>query len=654
MAEAPTQTTVDGRYRILDRIGSGGMADVYLAHDQHLAREVALKILHRRFARDEQFVERFRREASSAASLQHPNVVNVYDRGEHDGTYYIAMEHLEGRTLKDLAAQEAPLAQERAIDLGIQILQAAGFAHKRGVVHRDFKPQNVIVDARDEVKVTDFGIARAGASDITETGSILGTAQYLSPEQAQGGEVSASSDIYAIGVILYELVSGRLPFDADTAVAVAVKHLSEDPPRLSSVRPDVHPGLESAVMRALAKDPAQRWRSAEELVSALQAARAQIAMGDRGQGTAVWAPLPAGGAPPVGGEPGAADRPPRRRRWPWLVVPLLAAAAIGLFLLLSGPAQVAVPDLVGDQLGDAQQELEQAGLEPAKDEQRDPAPLNEVVDQEPPAGTEVDEGSTVTLVVSSGPGEAKVPEVVGLPRDEAIERLERRGFTAAIDSQFSSEVEAGLVISTFPAAGIEAPRGSEVQVMVSEGPRQVQVPSVIGDSREAATATLQAEGLDVAVERVESNARRDEVIDQDPGAGAVVDEGTEVTIFVAGGPPREPQDEQVKVPDVVGLTQAEASAELRAAGLDVRTTEEATENEDEDGTVLRQSPGGGQEVDEGTDVLIVIGRFEPPEEEPPPAPEPPGADEPSGGPSASQALAASGFVPGRAASAASA
>lgn len=641
MADTSTQATVDGRYLILDRIGSGGMADVYLAQDQHLAREVALKILHRRFARDEQFVERFRREASSAASLQHPNVVNVYDRGEHDGTYYIAMEHLEGRTLKDLAAQEAPLRQERAIDLGIQILQAAGFAHRRGVVHRDFKPQNVIVDSGDELKVTDFGIARAGASDITETGSILGTAQYLSPEQAQGGEVSAASDIYAIGVILYELLAGRLPFDGDSAVAVAVKHLSEDPPRLSSLRPDIHPGLESTVMRALAKDPAQRWGSAEEFISALQAARAQIAMGDRGQGTAVWAPLPAGGVAPVGSESIPSDRPPRRRRWLWLLVPLLIAAALAGFLLLSGPTQVAVPDLVGDQIADAEQQLRRAGLEVAQEEERDPAPPGEVVEQDPPPGTEADEGSTVTLVVSRGPGDARVPDVVGLPRDEAIKRLERRGFTAAIDSEFSTSVEAGLVISTFPAHGNESPRGSEVAVTVSEGPRQVQVPSVIGDSLDAATATLEAEGLDVAVARVESNAPRDQVIDQEPGAGAMVDEGTEVTISVASGPP--PEEETVTVPDVVGLGEAEARAELRAEGLGVRTTEEPTENEAEDGTVLRQSPGGGREVDEGTDVLIVVGRFEPPpEDEPPREPEPPGGGPTGGEPPASQELAAAG------------
>ncbi|MET0615960.1 MAG: protein kinase, partial [Thermoleophilaceae bacterium] len=211
MTEVAGNTIVDGRYRVLRRIGSGGMADVYCAEDTHLGRQVALKVLHRRFAQDQEFVERFRREAKAAAGLNHPNVVGVFDRGEHEGTYYIAMEYLEGRTLKDIVEAEAPLAQERVIDLGLQILQAAGFAHSHGVIHRDFKPHNVIVDDAGHAKVTDFGIARAGASEMTETGSIMGTAQYLSPEQAQGHAVTATSDIYSIGVMLYEMLAGRLP-----------------------------------------------------------------------------------------------------------------------------------------------------------------------------------------------------------------------------------------------------------------------------------------------------------------------------------------------------------------------------------------------------------------------------------------------------------
>src|SRR5881397_3809129 len=251
MAEVADGSVVDGRYLIRGRIGSGGMADVYLADDSHLGREVALKVLHRRFARDQQFVERFRREASAAASLQHPNVVGVFDRGEVDDTYYIVMENLPGRTLRQLLDEEAPLTQERVIHFGVQILQAAAFAHRRGVVHRDFKPHNVIVAPDDSLKVTDFGIARAGASEMTETGSIMGTAQYLSPEQAQGQPVDARSDLYSIGVMLYEMLTGRVPFTGDSAVSIALKHVSDIPQPIRELRPDVHPAMEAAVMRAL-------------------------------------------------------------------------------------------------------------------------------------------------------------------------------------------------------------------------------------------------------------------------------------------------------------------------------------------------------------------------------------------------------------------
>src|SRR5829696_8443267 len=293
MTEVSSDTVVDGRYRILGRIGSGGMADVYSAEDTHLGREVALKVLHRRFAQDVEFVERFRREAKSAASLSHPNVVGIFDRGEHEGTYYIAMECLTGRTLKDVILQEAPLDQEHAIDFGIQVLQAAGFAHRRGVIHRDFKPHNVIVDDQGHAKVTDFGIARAGASEMTETGSIMGTAQYLSPEQAQGHAVTDASDLYSIGVMLYEMLAGRLPFDGDSAVSIALKHLNEAPVPLSTLRPDIDPALESVVMAALAKDPAARWQSAEDLAAGLEAARTQIEAGSNGgQDTAGFAPIP--------------------------------------------------------------------------------------------------------------------------------------------------------------------------------------------------------------------------------------------------------------------------------------------------------------------------------------------------------------------------
>src|SRR3954468_23600680 len=296
-------TVVDDRYRIKHRIGSGGMADVYCAVDEQLGRDVAVKLLHRRFAEDREFVERFRREASSAAALQHPNVVGVYDRGEWDGTSYIAMEHLEGKTLKQVIIDEAPLDPIRAIDLLVQVLRAARFAHKRGVVHRDLKPQNVIVDPEGRAKVTDFGIARAGASDMTQTGSIMGTAQYLSPEQAQGLPVDDRSDLYSVGVVLYEMVTGRVPFDGDSAVSIALKQGAEQPVPPRALNPDLPPELEAVVLRALAKDPSQRFQDADEFITVLDRVRGHIAAGvgtpATGDATTAFQPVPAP-LPPAG------------------------------------------------------------------------------------------------------------------------------------------------------------------------------------------------------------------------------------------------------------------------------------------------------------------------------------------------------------------
>jgi serine/threonine-protein kinase len=276
MRQLDDDAVIDERYKITAHLGSGGMAEVYCATDLQLGRNVALKILHGRFAEDEQFVERFKREASSAAGLAHQHVVAVYDRGEWDGTSYIAMEYVAGRTLKQIVVEDGPLAPQRAVDLTVQILRAARFAHRRGIIHRDFKPQNVIVDDDDRAKVTDFGIARAGASDMTQTGSILGTAQYLSPEQAQGHAVGARSDLYSIGIVLYELLTGKVPFEADSAVTIALKQVSEAPIPPSQINPRVTPELESVVLRALAKEPEGRFADADEFIAALDAAASRI------------------------------------------------------------------------------------------------------------------------------------------------------------------------------------------------------------------------------------------------------------------------------------------------------------------------------------------------------------------------------------------
>jgi beta-lactam-binding protein with PASTA domain len=611
VTEVADNTLVDSRYLILRRLGSGGMADVYCAEDTHLGRQVALKVLHRRFAQDQEFVERFRREASAAAGLQHPNVVGVFDRGKHDGTYYIAMEHLRGRTLKEIVTAEAPLAQERVVDLGTQILQAAGFAHRHGVIHRDFKPHNVIVDDQGAAKVTDFGIARAGASEMTETGSIMGTAQYLSPEQAQGHAVTATSDLYSIGVMLYEMLAGRLPFEGDSAVSVALKHLSEPPPPISQLRPDVSPALESVVMAALAKDPAHRWQTADDFAEALQAAGAQLEHGAVAQDTAAFAPVPVvGEAPPPtlppavtsAGEP----EPDGGRRWPFFTIGLLtvALAAFLIYLAVAGLTAAdtkEVPRVVGKQLLQARQMLERAGFEVEESRVRSEARFDQVVDQDPNPREEADEGSTVTLEVSGGPGTVRVPTVRGLPQAVAIETLKKRDLTATVDRRSSESIEKGIAIRTVPAAGEEVERGERVQLFVSSGPEQVEVPDVTGLSRDSAEDLLAEAGLESGVEERESEEPEDDVISQDPAAGTEVDRGATVTITVSTG------IEKVSVPNVVGLSRRDAAAQLRAVGLVAAPREADVTDPSQDGVVTDQRPGAGIEIEKGKQVVIIVG-----------------------------------------------
>jgi serine/threonine-protein kinase len=449
MAEPAEGTVIDGRYRVLSRLGSGGMADVFLAEDQQLGRKVAVKLLHRRFSEDPDFVERFRREAQSAAGLQHPNVVSVYDRGAYDGTYYIAMEYLPGRSLKQLIRQEAPIDPVRAIEITIQVLKAARFAHRHGVIHRDLKPHNVIVDDAGHVKVTDFGIARAGASDMTETGSIMGTAQYLSPEQAQGHAVSASSDLYSVGVVLYELLTGRVPFDAEAAVTIALKHVSESPAAPTAINPAIPPELEQVVMWALNKNPADRPQDADQFIAALEGAKAAILSGEPGQRTASMAALAAVGAPVLGagppGAPGAGvaaegpappvpplvypvttpDGPPggpppeeqRRRQnpWPWvalLLALLLVAGGVAVYLA-TRPAKRVVPPVTGEQLNNARTVLQDAGFSVSVLYVTSTQPSQTVIGENPPGSSKADQGSTVTLTVSSGPSSVNVPSVLG-------------------------------------------------------------------------------------------------------------------------------------------------------------------------------------------------------------------------------------------------
>jgi serine/threonine-protein kinase len=595
MAAIAPDTLVDGRYRIIRRLGSGGMADVYCAEDTQLGREVALKLLYRRFAEDEEFVERFRREASSAAGLQHPNVVQVFDRGEWDGTYYIAMEFLTGRNLTQVVRDHGPLEPALAVDLTIQILKAARFAHRRGIVHRDIKPHNVIVDDEGRAKVTDFGIARAGASDMTETGSIMGTAQYLSPEQAQGHPVDARADLYSIGIVLYELLTGAPPFDAESPVTIALKQVSEEPVPAMHRNPAVSPALDAVVMRALRKDPAARFQNADEFIAALESAMA----GGYVETVA------------VAEDPVAALEEEDRRNLGRiaviaLVVLALAALAIGAWLLLT-PDKVRVPDVVGKRSGTASQLLQSRGFEvDVVPIQSDTVAEDRVAGQRPEPGSEADEGSLVTINVSSGPGEAPVPLVGGLPADEAADRLREAGFKSEQRREFSDDVRRGRVIETTPPEGSTARKGSTVTLAVSRGKERAAVPDVVGRPRDEAERLLQDAGFKTAVSEEESE---DEdpgtVLRQEPAAGTQVAQGATVDLVVAKAP------EEVPVPGVIDSTEEEATQALEDAGFKVRTDDAPVQTPDEDGIVVDQDPSPDTPRPKGSTVTITVGRFEP-------------------------------------------
>jgi eukaryotic-like serine/threonine-protein kinase len=595
-------TIVDGRYRILRRLGSGGMADVYCAEDQQLGRKVALKLLYRRFAEDVQFVERFRREASSAAGLQHPGIVGIFDRGEWDGTYYIAMEYIEGHTLKEIVRDRGPAPPEAAIDIAIQILRAVRFAHRRGVVHRDIKPQNVMVDDEGRVKVTDFGIARAGASDMTETGSIMGTAQYLSPEQAQGRPVDARSDLYSIGIVLYEMLTGRVPFDAESAVTVALKQVSEEPVPPSQVNPDVSPALEAVVLRAMEKDPRRRFADADEFITALEAART------------------APDEVPVGPPPEVLDEDERRGRrwWLWLLALLaLAAIGVGLYLLLR-PEERVVPDVVGLPEAVAAQSLNNRGFEVEIDRVINAqVERGRVAAQDPRPDTEAEEGSTVMLTVSEGPGEAPVPTVAGMRREEAERAVRDAGFEPEVERVFSDDVPEGRVIETSPPEGTTIELGTTVTLRVSRGREAVEVPDVTGDPEDDARSALEGAGFTVTSdEQVSDDAEPGTVLSQDPAAGERVQPGSTVTITVAAEPP------PVAIPDVIGEQSDAAEATLDGAGFDVRVRRQDVDDPEEDGVVIDQSPSGGEERQAGTRITIVVGRFVEPEPTATPSPSP--------------------------------
>lgn len=600
MASARKGTVVDDRYKLIRKVGTGGMADVWLANDLELDREVAVKILHDRFAQDSEFVERFQREAKSAAGLQHPNVVGVFDRGTFRDTYFIAMEYVDGPSFKELV--KGGMSVPDAVMFVEQILAAAKFAHRKGIVHRDLKPQNVLIDDEGRAKVADFGIAGGEASDITQAGTVMGTAEYLSPEQAEGRETTPRSDIYSVGVILYEALTGTVPFQGESAVAVALKQVTETPKRPSAINPKVPPALDAVVMRAMSKDPAERYKDADAFKAALDAAMKNPDKPRRQDAAALAAA--AAGATEIrdGDEEHETDEElaAKRRRRNWIIAGVAVAIVAGLVaFFLTRPGSVTVPNVTGLTSEVATVRLEGVGLDAEINPVPNLAPRNTVLEQDPLPDAVVTEGTTVTLSVSTGPALVEIPDVAGLSPKEARTRLEDQGLVVTLINKPSDSVPKGQVVRTDPVAGTEISVGSTVKIIVSSGTAKASVPDLVGVQLELALSRLESVGLSANVVQQDSSAPAGEVVSQSPTAGTKVKKGSQVTVFVSSG--------AVVVPDVVGDDRSTAVKKLKKLGFVVVVRIDSTSPPQDFGLVIDQYPSADSRAQRGDTITLTVG-----------------------------------------------
>ena len=673
---------LNGRYRVTERVGVGGMAEVYRATDTVLGRTVAVKVMLSRYAADEEFAERFRQEAASAANLNSPYIVNIYDWGTDDDTPFIVMEYVRGADLKSGIKQRGRINPRKAADIGVQVCQALTCAHKQDIIHRDIKPQNIMIQPDGNIKVMDFGIARSKNSVKTETGSVLGTAHYISPEQAQGKGLAGTSDLYSLGVVLYECVTGQVPFDAPDAVSVAVMQVKEEPIPPTDLNPDLDPGLEAIILRAMQKDPCARYRSAAEMKEALQAwlagtpidadgnpvaadaaatvvmgsaAAAAAAAGDEGafapDVTAYYpganarhgtlATRPATGAaitesqaaarariaardhqaatggtflPPedsgtvrrVRAHDAAYDGPRRGKAGviAAIVILVLAAIVAALFMLnkCSGDITGDVPNLVGKSQTEAARVIKSAGFvvgEVTK-EYSDTVEAGRVISQSPAAGTELEPGATITMVVSKGKELVTVPVITGKTVTEVQQILEEAGLVPkAGEASYDAIVEINKVKSQDPVPGTKVEKGSTVMYVLSLGPENINVPNVVGSTLSKARSILTGAGFQVFEEHEYSaTVDKDVVIRQSPGANSKLEKGSSVTIIVSDGV------EMVTIPSVTGLTMKEATSKLLAAGLNV----DKVGGTGDDAICIKQTPaassGKDDTVPRGTMVTI--------------------------------------------------
>lgn len=626
------------RYHLASHLARGGMADVYLGQDTLLGRKVAVKVLHAQFSNDEAFVKRFRREAQAAANLAHPNIVGIYDWGQAGNTYFIVMELVDGRSLRDVLRSEGALLPRRAAEIGAEVASALSVAHRAGLVHRDIKPGNILLATDGTVKVTDFGIARAwdDSQELTRTGAVIGTATYFSPEQAQGTRADERSDVYSLGIVLYEMLTGRPPFSGDSPVAVAYQHVSASAAAPSSLNPDVSPELDAVVTKALQKDPAFRYQSADEmkadLVRVLAGQSPSVATPAL-VGAAVSAPVDQAAATrvlvnPVTVEPHTQTMPTLDDRGPSQVPFILTAfGLLGLLALMvflvfqmagggggtptSAPL-VAVPNVVGATQAEALTVIQQAGFRvDLRDEASDEVAEGQVIRTDPGPGTQLPTGSTVVVYISAGSEPGVVPTLVGLTEEQATAAIEDAGFeVGTVTIRPDAEAAAGRVIEQSPVAGVELTPGASINIVVSEGPEAFALPDFSGLADDDALSQLSDLGLEWTIATETSTEFEAEtVIRTDPAAGSLVTPGDTISVVVSSGPP------PVTVPDVFGNTIDAATTTLNQVGLLIEVEDSTTIPVDDPNLhdrIVQQNPSAGTQVQAGITVVVTLGRFEPP------------------------------------------
>ena len=658
-----------GRYELRKRLARGGMAEVFLAEDQLLGRPVAVKVLFPEFAADPSFVERFRREAQAAANLNHPNIVGVYDWGREESTYYIVMEYVEGRSLSQIIRKEGPLPAPRVAEIAEGIASALGFAHKGDVVHRDMKSGNVIISENGQVKVADFGIATAISgnteANLTQTGTVMGTATYFSPEQAQGLTVDGRSDLYSLGVVMYEMLTGSPPFMGDSSVSIAYKHVQEQPEPISEKRPGVPEALQAITAKLMNKDPDKRYSSAADLQLDLQRflsgrltldpaiASEKMETLPQSENTLVN-PIAASkepvDTPHIGGPP----YPPEyyepydrhdRRIWLWGILTIgLIGVLVALTIMLinfvnnttnSDPQQVSVaqitpvsstgvivPLVIDLDRAQAVELLQARGFIIGRitTEVRDDVPSDRVLSQNPSQGTELEPGDTIDIIVSVGPESISLPIVVGLTQEEALNKLNNDGFlNIEIKKLKTNEYDIGVIAEQEPEANSRLEPSGVITLQVADGRISDNVPNLAGQTLAFAQDELRDKGWTVTIEEIESETiEAGRVVGTNPPSGTDYDLEESVIIQVSTGPAA------IEIPSIIGQSPAVAAATLAGSGFMVAPTEDCPiDPEDPNiGLVVSQTPEAGESVEAGTTITICIGVAIEPTPEPEPTPTP--------------------------------